>query len=356
MTGWLDQLVERIAEDGAVVRITVVEARGSTPRETGASMLVTPTGAHSTIGGGALEFAAVARAQNILTGPAMSEDHWFREVQNFPLGPGLGQCCGGLARLVFELFGPRELNALIALSAIEGMGDGLLLRPLNGGAPLRLATSRKQVGGWPLPVARVVRDMLSGRRQRSALWVKGRGGEPDWFVEPAARQPSRLYLYGAGHVGRAIVRALTDLPFDIVWIDTARDRFPEHIPDRLRTVITAAPAVFAGCAEPGAFHLVMTFSHALDLAICHTLLAADSFARLGLIGSQTKRVRFIKRLREAGVGDRALARMTCPIGIAGLAGKEPAIIAVSVAAELIQWRQELARSERPLDQSGEDRQ
>ena len=178
--------------------------------------------------------------------------------------------------------------------------------------------------------------MLAGERSRDTVLIRGSRGQPDWVIEPEARQPYALYLYGAGHVGRAVVRAVQDLPFAITWVDIARDRFPEVIPHSARPQVSSEPAAIAASAPQGALHLVMTFSHALDLAIVRAVLARD-FAWAGLIGSATKRARFEKRLGGGGIDPVAIARLHCPIGIGGITGKEPAMIAVSVAAQLAAW-------------------
>jgi xanthine dehydrogenase accessory factor len=178
--------------------------------------------------------------------------------------------------------------------------------------------------------------MLSGARPREAVLARGPKGGTPWFVEPLARPTLPLCIYGAGHVGRALVRVLADLPFTVTWIDTAPARFPESVPDYAKAEVAPDPAVFAANAPTGAFHIVMTYSHPLDLAICCALLHRGDFGFLGLIGSETKRGRFLRRLRDLAIPDAMLGRLTCPIGIRGLAAKEPAMIAVSVAAQLVQ--------------------
>jgi xanthine dehydrogenase accessory factor len=213
----------------------------------------------------------------------------------------------------------------------------LLLRPLDGGTPPCVTADRKEHRpDWPLGVTRAVREMLSGARPRGPVLVRAAKGQPAWLVEPLARTMHRLYLYGAGHVGRAIVRVLEDLPFAVTWADTSAGRFPERVPPHAQARVAPDPAVLAGNAEADAFHLVLTYSHALDLAICHSLLRRGDFRFLGLIGSATKRARFLKRLAGLGIGEARLKRLVCPIGLPGIGGKEPAMIAVSVAAQLVQ--------------------
>jgi xanthine dehydrogenase accessory factor len=240
-------------------------------------------------------------------------------------------------RLLFEAFGASERAHLVSLSRDCDATGGLLLRPVDGGTPPLVVADRKEHRAeWPLGVTRAVRDMLSGARPRVPLLVRGAKGGTAWLIEPLARPVHCLHLYGAGHVGRAIVRVLEDLPFAVTWIDTSAGRFPERVPPYATAQVAPDPAIFAGSAEADAFHLVLTYSHALDLAICHSLLRRGDFRFLGLIGSATKRARFLKRLAELGIGEVLLTRLVCPIGLPGVGGKEPAAIAVSVAAQLVQ--------------------
>jgi xanthine dehydrogenase accessory factor len=392
---WIASTAEEIAEHGAVVRVTVIRADGSTPRETGAAMLVGAGHIVDTIGGGALELEAIAHARGLIasspsprasptpqptvqargegwgegrrqtpTAEQAAATHpdplpvkngerekaasvpWQRDVRDFALGPSLGQCCGGHTRLLFEVFTAHERPVLESLAAGVDPDVTLLLRPLESGRPLEAASHRKQQGEWPLAVTRTVREMLSGARPRDAVLVRGAKGDGAWFVEPVARRTVPLYIYGAGHVGRALVRVLQDLPFAITWADTAASRFPDPIPAHATAQAVGDLPGLASAAPAGAYHIVMTYSHALDLAICHALLRRGDFGHLGLIGSATKRARFQKRLTEAGIAPAALARLTCPIGLPGLNGKEPSMIAVAVAAQLAQLatagRQEMA--------------
>jgi len=365
---WLTEIADEVAEHGAVVRVTVVRADGSTPREVGAAMYVRADAVRGTIGGGALELAAISHAHALLKdgvddgvrplahtvaeslnrsgegSDPISTPQSRREVRDFPLGPSLGQCCGGFVRLLFEVFTPRECDRL---PAIADHSDGLVLRPLDGGPPLHLAADRKEHRAeWPLAVTRAVHDMLSGARPREPVLVRDGKGAPAWLVEPVSPRRHPLYIYGAGHVGRALVRVLEGLPFAVTWVDTSADRFPEAIPQYARREISRDPAAFADATAGDAFHIVLTYSHALDLAICLSLLKRGDFRFLGLIGSTTKRARFIKRLSDLGIGQARLARLTCPIGLPVIAGKEPATIALSVAAQLMQLAAEAGLARR----------
>lgn len=262
------------AEGRPAVVVEVAAHRGSVPRETGTRMLVAADEVLGTIGGGHLELKAIEAARALLQGAAVERE------QHFPLGPALGQCCGGAVTLRFT--------------------------PLAESAP---AT-------WAQPAPRFV-----------------------------------LQLYGAGHVGRAIAKLLEGLDCRVQWIDERESEFPPG-PGAPHVERVCADAVEAEVAHapPGAFYLVLTHSHDLDLRITEAVLRRGDFGFLGLIGSKTKRQRFLHRFEERGVPAAALARLTCPIGVPGIAGKEPEVIAVAVVAQLLQQAaQAAATRSRPAD-------
>ena len=289
----LPALQAAVAAHGRVVRVLVAAVRGSSPREAGASMLVWPGGQSGTIGGGALEWQATARA-HACRGP---------EVMRLPLGPALGQCCGGSVTLVLEPFDAARLSALT-------LRDALAARPLSADT-------------MPATVARA----LSGRPRAPRL-VEG------WLIEPLARPNRQVWVWGAGHVGRALVALAAPLPdFALTWLDFARDRFPATPPDTVAIRWAADPATLIPDAPPGAEHLVLTHDHALDLALCHGLLR-HGVAGLGLIGSASKRARFRQRLAGLGHTAQAIDLVRCPIGEPGL-GKHPQAIALGVVADLL---------------------
>ena len=310
----LDRGLLRRAVDahGAVARVVVAAAAGSAPREPGAAMLVWAGGQSGTIGGGALEYAAADRARARLAAGAAPA--LFARI---PLGPGLGQCCGGAVTLVTELYDSH---------ALERLGDapgGVHARPVAPGAD---ATP-------PLALRRVLNRARSAGVLPAPQLVEG------WLVEPLTTPARPLWIWGAGHVGRALVATLAPLPgFAITWIDTAEDRFPPEIPAGVTRLVAAHPAGLVAHAPAAAAHLVLTYSHALDLELCHRLLG-HGFASAGLIGSASKWARFRSRLRQLGHPDARIDRIACPIGDPAL-GKHPQAIAVGVAAGLL--RQESA--------------
>ena len=256
---WLEQRVP-----AAVVEI--VEARGSAPRGAGTRMLVSAVQAIGTIGGGHLEWKALAAARALL---AAREPGPRRE--RYPLGPALGQCCGGVVELEFSV-----------------LDDSAIAR-------------------WP----------------DSAPLM-------------------HLQMHGGGHVGEAIATLLATLDVRCDWIDEREDAFPPTTtlgtpwPDSVqRRVVDGAEGEIA-LAPAGAFYLVLTHDHALDLRIAEAALRRDDAGFVGVIGSKSKRERFRHRLAQRGMSDERVDRMQCPVGLPGITGKQPEVIALAVVAQLMQ--------------------
>lgn len=298
----LAQLTEAVARHGQVVRMVIADVRGSSPREVGAAMLVWQGGQSGTIGGGALEHQAAQAAREMLADGALAR------LTRHALGPDLGQCCGGAVKLLAEVHDAASVACL--------PGQEVIARPVVAGADMPLAVQRL------LTIAR-------GQGQRPApQLIRG------WMVEPVARADVPVWIWGAGHVGRALVDTMSPLPeMAITWVDTGIERFPDKIPAHVKALPAADPARLVPHAPRDAHHLILTYSHALDLALCHGLLG-HGFASAGLIGSATKWARFRSRLGALGHAPAQIARIRCPIGAPAL-GKHPQAIAIGVAASLL---------------------
>ena len=256
-----------LVEARPAVVVEVTAAQGSAPRDTGTRMLVAAEALAGTIGGGHLELKAIALARRML-----AEGDTTPQSVHYPLGPALGQCCGGAVTLSYSVLDAAALAA------------------------------------WP--------------------------SAPPLF---------HLQLYGAGHVGRAIVQALAPLPVRIDWIDEREDEFARHTAPitghaDIRPVCVDAVEAEVALAPPGASYLVLTHEHDLDLRITEAILKRGDFRYLGLIGSRTKRQRFFHRFEQRGFPPALIERITCPIGVPGITGKAPEVIAVAVAAQLLQRR------------------
>ena len=249
-------------QPAVLVQVSTVE--GSVPREVGAWMAVFDDGLVGTVGGGHLEFEAIALARLLLVSGGAKE-------ARFALGPSLGQCCGGVAHLKLESVAVQDMSTL-----------RLRLQPL---------------------------------------------------LQPVA-------LFGGGHVGHALVQVLERLPFAVTWIDSREGVFPQHLPPRVVCEHSepVQSAVHSLAAQSRV--LIMSFSHAEDLDVLAACLQRQrdhaDLPYIGLIGSKTKWATFRSRLRARGFTDTELAHVTSPIGVPGIAGKEPEVIAIAVAAQLLQ--------------------
>jgi xanthine dehydrogenase accessory factor len=254
---------KQLAREPAVL-VTVASTQGSVPRPAGAWMAVFAGNVLGTVGGGHLEFEAIAEARRRLAGGQGASQ------RRFALGPSLGQCCGGVVQLRFEPVGPGDAAALA----------------------IRLAP-----------------------------------------------QLAPLALFGGGHVGRALVNALAPLPYAVRWIDSRDEIFPARLPGNVLTEHSDPVHGAVRDLGPGSRVLIMSFSHAEDLdvvaACLRRLREQDDLPYIGLIGSGTKWATFRRRLQERGFTGAELARVTCPIGLPGIRGKQPEVIAASVAAQIL---------------------
>lgn len=343
MTGWLDLLHDR-SPSGDAWLVTVLDVRGSAPREPGAKMLVDADGLSGTIGGGQLEYQCAKVAVDELR----AQTHPDTFTRTFTLGATCGQCCGGVVDVLFEKVPPTMPAWLDELVACHGART-----------PAVLATSADPDGTHHkyLVTADLCRQFAAPCDELDEIFAAAhrmldtgapaaclRLERPDGSRLPVLLEPVRpagmtVALFGAGHVGSAVVATMANLDCEIRWIDSRRQVFPGAVPGNVTRVESAEPVREVAALPPGAFYLVMTHSHPLDYEICEAVLARGDFAYLGLIGSVSKRRRFERRMRKQGMPQAILERLTCPIGVRGTGGKKPAEIAIAVAAELLQQRE-----------------
>jgi xanthine dehydrogenase accessory factor len=303
MIAWARDALQALERCPRVALVTVLATEGSAPREAGTRMVVTEYALIGTIGGGALEHQAARQARALLDQPA---GEW--RVQDYPLGPFLGQCCGGRVRVMLEHLDPAEARWLAELA--EAHGPVALSTRFEAG---RLDHALEAAGAEPT--------------------ARGPAPEPgDVLAETLAADAMPVLIFGAGHVGCALHRALKPLPFAVSVVDVR----PE-LADGAEIVTADAAEHRIRQAPANAAVLVMTHDHALDYRLIGAALRGEA-RFIGLIGSATKRARFRGRLGRDGVSEADLKRIVCPIGLRGITGKEPAVIAASVAAQLLGLR------------------
>ena len=270
-----------LAANPDAIVCTLTSVRGSSPREQGTFMLVGPTDLFGTIGGGALEYMVIDHARRLIA------NGQAEEAMDVPLGPEIGQCCGG-----------------------------------------RVAVSLRYADG-------PIRAQMAAR-----------------IAEEDATLP-HVYVFGAGHVGRALAKILALLPVQLQVIDTRREEL-DLLPEGMAAHAVAMPEAVVRSAPPGSSYVILTHDHALDFLIAQEALARADAPYIGMVGSQTKRAKFSSWFKAEGGDARALERLVLPIGQQGLGDKRPEVIAALAAAEIMvhigQWEAEIARARTPKAQ------
>ena len=235
------------------VLVTILEIRGSSPRETGAKMVITKNKNFDTIGGGALEFKVINIARALLLAKQIKQ-----HSQSFNLGKDLKQCCGGIVNVLFEIFHASDFN---------------------------------------------------------------------------------IVIFGAGHIGRSLVKILEDIDCQIHWFDSRADQFPENNVSHSKKTIMDKPEVAVESCPKNSYFLVMTHDHALDQQLCEAILSRGDSRYCGLIGSLTKSLKFKQRLVKKGFSEIELKQLSCPMGLSSISVKKPMEIAVSITAKLLELQE-----------------
>ena len=319
---WIDAACAHLSRHPALVRVTVIALRGSAPREAGATMLVDTLGTVGSIGGGRLEWEATLAARELLR----VRDTATVRIADLILGPDLGQCCGGRVELWLERLTRNDLPWLCeaARSVLPPRGRADAPKP-----PYVVVTEFS--GG-------VASHRLQCSTPGAASLHMRRAASGDLTLhEPLSAPRPRLWVFGAGHVGQALVRMLAELAlFEITWVDSRPELLPADLDGRVTMLASAKPVDLVDAAPAGARYVVLTHDHALDYELCRSILRRGDSSWLGLIGSASKCARFRSRLLRDGISGETLSALTCPIGIPGIASKLPASIAISIAAQLLQ--------------------
>ncbi|HEY3597935.1 MAG TPA: xanthine dehydrogenase accessory protein XdhC [Paraburkholderia sp.] len=323
MHPWLTDLQHLLAHGDAVVLVTVARAEGSAPREAGTKMIVTRDAAKHTIGGGHLEWKAIETARQVLREGARTPR--MRRLERFALGPSLGQCCGGAVVLAFERLDIGDLGWVTSL-AKRIAADLSTVRSVSFG---------------PTPDGVMLSDPEPGVESADCLLWDGAGFEDSGalLTETIAPREFALVLFGAGHVGAALVRVFGTLPCRVRWVDERDAQFPPLDTLHASNVTidpNDAPDEAIDEAAPHTYFIVMTHDHQLDLALAERILRRGDYAFFGMIGSHTKRKLFEHRLAARGIDPLQIARMKCPLGVDGIVDKSPEIIAISAAAQVLQ--------------------
>lgn len=301
-------------------------------------MIVGEDDVWGTIGGGALEHVCIDQARAFL-----DKSQERARAQDYPLGPLLGQCCGGKVRIALERLDAEDRDWLENARTFEKDGiDYHLVLPLHDGP-------RAAIAGWPDGLTAPGVTLLGEDRAVLSLQHKDKWVSRIEVIRPHAR---RICLLGGGHVGAALANFLKTLPVQLDWIESRESPDAAGLKDAGYggARLSDDPVQEVRFAAPGTAFVILTHSHALDFELVSAALKRDDALYVGVIGSKTKRQRFLNRLETAGLTEAQRARMICPIGAIGLSSKEPSVIALAVAAELMLKFEaaEKADAERPV--------
>ncbi len=333
MTDWADILSKHMENGCHSILLTIAAVRGSTPRETGTRMLVTMQQTFGTIGGGMLEYRAIQHATGLLQSATTTP-----AILKILLGPEQGQCCGGLVELLVAPLGQQDLVWMKNIVAANKHSRCAVLHTRwQGGQIQRQVFCNLDDIPANENLLRQLSRMVSS--DGTPLVATTPAGADFTVIEALSTNKFHLVLFGAGHVGKAIVQTLAGYPCSIAWVDERADMFPATLPAIVEKWVTPYPARLVGETPPNSYFLVMTHSHQLDMEICAAILKRGAFGYLGLIGSKTKRNKFVKRLKFRGFSSTRISKLVCPIGVAAISGKHPNEIAISVAAQLLQHQE-----------------
>ena len=308
MIDWLNQLSElqaTLSSEKQGVMVTVARVRGSAPREVGARMWITEDAITGTIGGGELEYQCQAISKKLISGTTNDTvDRAF--VRNFPLGSNCGQCCGGVVDILFETFKATPFTWQQQVHDALALGQsGFLTTDLG-----------KNAG-------------------QKAFKTSDPGLSKSTMVERIQPATAAIAIFGTGHVGTALVNILSQTSYQVVCIDNRPEQLPLDASSNIQSIYQKQPATYVDALPANTACVVMTHSHALDFDICASMLKRDDLSFCGLIGSQSKRQRFNRLFRQAGLDDVQINRLTCPVGDTSVTSKRPGEIAITIAAQLL---------------------
>jgi len=264
MKVWLKAQWQCEQQNQSYALVSIVALQGSSPRGVGSKILVTKKQQFDTIGGGHLEYKAVAHAREMLADVLINRPankaaaKGSTQLVDYPLGASLGQCCGGKVSLMYEVFSANKMPVVV---------------------------------------------------------------------------------FGAGHVGRALVPLLAQLPVQVTWVDSRYDMLPKQLPEGVKGVHEEHPQDHVADCMPNSCYLIMTHHHGVDLALTQAVLDRDDSSYLGVIGSVTKGRKFAQRLAVKGYAQTTIEHLYCPMGKAGISGKHPMEVAIAIAAQVMELYQ-----------------
>jgi xanthine dehydrogenase accessory factor len=312
MHDWCATLAAELATGRAIVMVTVVEVLGSAPCAPGSKLLVSPDRLWGTVGGGNLEYTAIEQARKLTQSDRASL------LQSLPLGPVLSQCCGGRVTLLYE-----------RLTADDGT---IFARAEQNGGRFETQVNVEDYSRRYVPKGGA--SVLAGSMLAHGIWH-----------EPVHAERRQIVIFGGGHIGKALVQVLGQAPCDLVVVDP-RTEVRAELSDQVAVRTDDSAEQIEAWWKASSIAIILTHSHELDYRWTKALLQRDDVAWCGVIGSKTKKVRFLRRLRDDGIAEARIAQLVCPIGLPGLNSKHPGLVAISVAAQILTLLASLSHARR----------
>ncbi len=351
MINWLEQLSIILRKHKKIVLVTVIDTKGSTPREPGTKMIVSEQQIEGSIGGGNLEYQCIEIARLRLLSDTKCT--WRRKTQRFPLGASLGQCCGGVVSIFFELLNSSDSVWIEKLRTYAGNNiRSVVITSLDNDlsekkiiSELTLSFDENEGDFFTRDCTQVLNRLLNqaSSNESQILKLSNTSQQESFHAEVIVPNDFHIMIFGAGHVGKALVNVLSGLECSVTWVDNRDAQFPESVPQNTITQLEGDPEDAVDCAPRKTYYIVMTHCHGLDLRICERILNRTDISYCGLIGSTSKRQKFERRLLNKGYCAEMLNNLTCPIGINGISSKIPGEIAIAISAEILLIRDRITR-------------
>ena len=340
---WLNDANKILKQKLDFVIISIITTKGSTPCCAGDKMLLTKNQTFGSIGGGNLEYKTLQHARQLLNKKNKCQ------IQNYSLGASLGQCCGGFIKILFQCFvnlNKQTSKWLTILTKAYSLQIDIMLMSYFANGRFYQAFYTKKYQDFnnyqvalPISLTKISTKMLTSKNTSDILYEKNENYDKIHYCESFLfSKLQTVVIFGAGHIARALIPIISNLPVRLYWVDAREFEFSLYKHDTSNINIICDEAVYTidKLAE-NAYYVVVTHSHQLDFEICEKILKSTNFNYLGLIGSQTKAKLFKKRLLAKGVAPSLIKRLICPIGKQNFFSKSATVTAVAIATSLIDF-------------------
>ncbi|MDB9937571.1 XdhC family protein [Candidatus Thioglobus sp.] len=350
MNSWLKPVKTASALNNGFVLLTIISTKGSTPCSKGDKIVF--SGAESvfgSIGGGNLEFKALSFAEELLS---LNSNGTY--LKKYPLGASLGQCCGGYVNVMFESFiQSDETNSWIETvsNLLQDNEDFIVATIVDSNSEIEFSSKKfvyldgnlspniddKKISSF---ITKSAKDLLLLTDSPTIVQFENQSGALTevCFEKVLTSEVQPVVIFGAGHISRALMPILINLPIKIYWVDDRAEQFDKYQGDTSQIDIICDDFVQSIPDLPdSSYCLVITYSHQIDFEICEKMITQNNFSYLGMIGSEIKGKKFRDRFHQKNFSEEVINKFICPIGDKQKFLKSPAAIAVTIAMDLINF-------------------